>query len=293
MNSLIYRLKNLIEEHNISQAYVCRATGISNTVLSRWLSKTYEGDVQKVCNVIESFIQRESEKYSSKKLDFVMTSVARKVFEVARIAHIDCEIGICYGQAGLGKTQAVKEYAFLNPDVILIEADLGYTTRVLFSEIHKKLDLDGCGMIHGLLEDIISKLKDSSRLIIVDEAEHLPYRALELIRRIHDKANIGILLVGMPKLVANIRGKRGQYEQLYSRIGIAGRLNSLRPEDTETIVNSVIKEDSKIWKSFHEESSGNTRVLTKLLMRSTRVAEINSIPVDSHIVKETAKMLIV
>lgn len=144
-----------------------------------------------------------------------------------------------------------------------------------------------------MLEDIINKLKDSGRLIIVDEAEHLPYRVLELIRRIHDKANIGILLVGMPKLVANLRGKRSQYEQLYSRIGIAGRLNSLRPEDTETIVNSVIKEDAKIWKSFHEESLGNTRVLTKLLMRSTRVAEINSIPVDSHIVKETAKMLIV
>jgi DNA transposition AAA+ family ATPase len=293
MNRLIYRLKNLMEERTLSQAYICRATGLSNTVLSRWLSNTYEGDVQKVCNLIESFLQRESEKYSTRKLDFMMTSVARKVFEVARIAHIDCEIGVCYGQAGLGKTQAVKEYASLNPDVILIEADLGYTTRVLFSEIHKKLGLDGGGMIHSLLEDIIAKLKNSGRLIIVDEAEHLPYRALELIRRIHDKANIGILLVGMPKLVANLRGKRGQYEQLYSRIGVAGRLNTLRPEDTETIVNSVIKEDPKIWKSFHEASLGNTRVLTKLLMRSTRVAQINSVSVDSHIVQETAKMLIV
>jgi DNA transposition AAA+ family ATPase len=282
-----------MEERTLSQAYVCRATGLSNTVLSRWLSNTYEGDVQKVCTLIESFLQRESEKYSTRKLDFVMTSVARKVFEVARIAHIDCEIGVCYGQAGLGKTQSVKEYTSLNPDVILIEADLGYTTRVLFSEIHKKLGLDGGGMIHNLLEDIIAKLKNSGRLIIVDEAEHLPYRALELIRRIHDKAHIGILLVGMPKLVANLRGKRGQYEQLYSRIGVAGRLNTLRPEDTETIVNSVIKEDPKIWKSFHEASLGNTRVLTKLLMRSTRVAQINSVSVDSHIVQETAKMLIV
>jgi len=190
MNRLIYRLKNLMEERTLSQAYICRATGLSNTVLNRWLSNTYEGDVQKVCSIIESFLQRESEKYSTRKLDFVMTSVARKVFEVARIAHIDCEIGVCYGQAGLGKTQAAKEYASLNPDVILIEADLGYTTRVLFSEIHKKLGLDGGGMIHSLLEDIIAKLKNSGRLIIVDEAEHLPYRALELIRRIHDKYNL-------------------------------------------------------------------------------------------------------
>lgn len=293
MNSLIYRLKMLMNERQLSQAYICRATGLSNTVLSRWLSSAYEGDVNKVNNIIESFIQRESEKFCTKKLEFMMTSLAKKIFEVARIAHIDSEICICYGQAGLGKTQAVKEYSSLNPDVVLVEADLGYTTKVLFSEIHKKLGLDGYGMIHSLFEEVVSKVKNSGRLIIIDEAEHLPYKALELLRRIHDKGNIGILLVGMPVLVSNLRGKKGQYEQLYSRIGMAARLNNLLPSDTETIVNSLINQDARIWKSFHEASYGNTRILTKLLMRAKRVAEINQVPIDANIVKETAKMLIV
>jgi DNA transposition AAA+ family ATPase len=74
--------------------------------------------------------------------------------------------------------------------------------------------------------DIIDKLKSSGRLNIIDEAEPLPYKSLELLRRIYDKAQVGILLVGMPRLIMNLKGEKRQYAQLYSRVGIATRLNS-------------------------------------------------------------------
>lgn len=293
MNPLINDLKVLMDAKSMSQTYVSRSLGISNSALCQWLSESYTGNVAKINNAVKSFMEREKEKNAHLQIDFVMTSVAKKIFEVARVAHIDCEIGVCYGQAGLGKTRAVKEYADVNPDVILIEADLGYTTRVLFSELHKKIGLDGYGIIHSLLEDSIQKLKGSGRLIIIDEAEHLPYKALDLLRRIHDKASIGVLLVGMPRLIFNLKGKKGQYEQLYSRIGIAGKLSPLRPEDTENIVNSLIPESHTLWKSYHETSLGNTRILTKLLTRSKRVSEINNKPLNEQIVQETARMLII
>ena len=293
MNTLAAELRLFMKERSVSQATISRSTGISTAALSQWLNGSYTGNTDKIDNSIRRFISREKERFSKKHIDFVMTNIAGKIFEVARIAHIDCEIGLCYGQAGLGKTQAVKEYARLNTDVILIEADPGYTTKVLFSEIHKKLGLDGNGSIHSLAEDIIEKLKYSGRLIIIDEAEHLPYRALDLLRRIHDKASIGMLLVGMPVLLSNLRGKRGQYEQLYSRIGIAGKLTALKPEDTQTIVNSVVSDSDKIWETYHKTSGGNTRVLIKLLTRSIKVAEINRMAVNPEIVRETARMLIV
>ena len=59
-----------------------------------------------------------------------------------------------------------------------------------------------------MMLDIIDKLKSSGRLIIVDEAEHLPYTSLELLRRIYDKAEVGILLVGMPRLMKNLKGDK-------------------------------------------------------------------------------------
>lgn len=288
-------LRSLMEEKGLSLSGVSRALGISPTAMSQWFSDSYNGNVTKIDEAVQSFLRRQKERLKSPKRQtaFVMTSVAQKVFEVARIAHLDEEIGVVYGDAGLGKTEALKEYVKRNPDVILFEADLGCTAKVVFADLHKKVGMDGRGSIHDLFDDLVSKLKDSGRLIIVDEAENLPYRALELLRRVHDKAGIGLLLVGMPRLVSNLRGKKGEYSQLYSRIGIAGKLESLKAHDTQQIVQSILPSSNGIWKAFHEAANGNTRVLGKLLMRSQRVAELNDMPISPDVIRETARMLII
>lgn len=295
MLNLEQQLRNLMDERGLSLSSVSRALGISTAALSQWLSGSYSGNVAKINDSVKGFLERQKERLKApkKSIEFVMTSAAKKVFEVARICHLDGEIGVCYGDAGLGKTDAVKEYARRNSDVILIEADLGYTAKVLFQELHKRLGMDGRGPIHELFDDVVAKLKDSGRLIIIDEAEHLPYRSLELLRRVYDKAGVGIMLVGMPRLIANLRGKKGEYAQLYSRVGVASRLENLKAQDTENIVSSVIPSANGLWKIYHETSYGNTRRLCKLLLRSIRVAEINKMPVSHEIVRETAKMLII
>lgn len=288
-------LAEVMDERGLSLSALARSVGLSPAALSQWLNGKYAGNVTRIEEAVKSFLDRQYEKVKAPKreIEFVMTSVAKKVFEVARICHLDGEIGVVYGDAGLGKTVSVKEYAKRNLDVILIEADLGYTAKVLFEELHKKLGYDGRGTIHAMFEDVVAKLRDSERLIIIDEAEHLPYRALELLRRVHDKSGIGILLVGMPRLIANLRGKRGEYAQLYSRVGIAGRLETLKPADTQEIINSLFPGSNGLWKAFHQACYGNTRTLSKLIFRSIRVAEINGMDVTPEIVKETAKMLII
>ncbi len=295
MSELQIELKNLMEEKGLSLSSVSRALGISLTAMSQWFSNSYSGNVTKIDDGVKSFLARQKErvKRSKKQISFVMTSVAQKVFEVARICHLDEEIGVCYGNAGLGKTEAIKTYSKQNPDVLLFEADLGCTAKVVFAELHKKLGMEGRGSIHDMFDEVVSKLKGSGRLIIVDEAENLPYRALELLRRVHDKAGIGILLVGMPRLISNLRGKKGEYAQLYSRVGIAGKLEGLKPQDTEKIVHSVIPSSNGLWKAFHEASNGNTRVLGKLLLRSQRVAELNNVTISPDVITETARMLII
>jgi len=288
-------LKDLMEKRGISLKAVSRSLGISTATLSQWLNNSYTGNVTKIEEAVKGFIERQMEKHktSVNSIEFVMTSVAKKVFEIARICHIDGEIGVCYGDSGVGKTMAVKEYARRNTDVILVEADLGYTAKVLFAELHRRLGMDGRGTIHDMFEDVVAKLRGSGRLIIVDEAEHLPYRALELLRRVYDKAGVGILLVGMPRLIANLRGKKGEYAQLYSRVGVAAKVEGLKPSDTEEFVKAVMPNSNGVWKAYHEASYGNMRVLCKLLKRSMRVAEINNMAVSPEIVRETAKMLII
>lgn len=295
MANLREDLKGLMEERGKSLSAVSRALGISTAALSQWQSGKYDGNVTKIDDAVRGFLRRQEERLNAPKkvIKFISTSVGEKVFEVARVCHLDSEIGVVYGDAGLGKTESVKEYARRNSDVIFIESDLGITAKILFSELHKKVGMDGRGGLHDLFEDVVARIKDSGRLIIIDEAEHLPYRALELLRRTYDKASVGILLVGMPRLISNLRGKKGEYAQLYSRVGIAGKLDNLKVEDTQEIVASILPSSNGIWKSFHEESFGNARRLCKLLLRSARVAEINKMSVTPEVVRETAKMLII
>ena len=183
-------------------------------------------------------------------------------------------------------------YNIEHSDVILIEADLGYTPKVLFSEIHKKLGFDGVGSIHSMLLDIIGRLKYSGRLIIVDEAEYLPYKALELLRRIYNKAKVGVLLVGMPKLLKNLKGDRGQYTQLYSRVGIVKELAPLTKEDGLEIISSVTPNAKSIYPQISTYCGSNTRVLTKLLVRALRIAKINETELDEDVLNQSLTQLL-
>ncbi|EOF6267776.1 AAA family ATPase, partial [Salmonella enterica] len=74
---------------------------------------------------------------------------------------------------------------------------------------------------HELSEECIQALTGTGWVILVDEAELLPYRALEVLRRIHDRSGVALVLAGMPRLLVNLKGSRGEYAQLYSRVGMA------------------------------------------------------------------------
>ena len=281
--ALVEDLKILLKKKNYSVTSVAKAINLSNATLHLWMNNNYKGNVKKIEDAIAKFLEIEKLREGRIKVDFVKTTVVDDVFDIAKTCHVENEIGVCYGDAGIGKTFAVKKYAIDNTDVILVEADLGYTPKVLFSEIHKKLGFDGCGTIHNMFLDIIDKLKSSGRLIIIDEAEHLPYKSLELLRRIYDKAQVGILLVGMPKLLMNLKGEKKQYAQLYSRVGIATRLNPLIDEDKKAIISSVIQNYKSIYPTISNYCDGNTRVLTKLLVRAIRIAELNSVDVNEDV----------
>ncbi len=289
------QLRELIEKKGLTASAVARSLGISASALSQWLDGKYGGNVERVDRAVKGFLQRWQEKQAlpAHHIPFIMTSVVNKTFEMARFCHLENEIGVLVGPAGVGKTWAVQEYVRQNTDVVLLEVDPGYTASSLFKDLARKLGFLPNGNLHDVFEDVVERLRGSGRLIIIDEAEHLPYRALELLRRVYDKAGIGILLVGMPRLIENLRGRKGEYQQLYSRVGIYANLQKLHIQDAEAIVNQVVPEANGLCRIFYDLSTGNTRVLTKLIKRSLRIAGINDKPLNQEVVMAAARTLII
>ncbi len=284
-------LRDLMDSKNYSLAFVSTATGIAKSSISMWLNGAYKGDNAKLNDKINNFIQRERERSGNDELPIVDISIIKYISEIGRLCHTKGKIGVCVGRAGLGKTVAVKEYTKNALDAILIESDSGYTAKSLLKEIHRRLALSGKGSVYDLMGEVVNKLNQSGRLLIIDEAENLPYRALEITRRIHDKTGVGVLLVGRNILFENLRGFNNQYDQLYSRVKYHKLLDRLLIQDVVKILESA-GQDPKLAETYLQYSDGNTRRLEHLITHSISVAKFNGkAAVDVAVIKQTSKLL--
>ncbi|EAB6033854.1 AAA family ATPase [Salmonella enterica] len=294
---IITQLKDVMDAHGYSQGQVARAIGRSSATMNQYLQGKYNGDIADMEERIGHFLRRVREKQNALRIDerFVSTPTASKGLEVLSYAHLESEICVLFGAAGLGKTMILKEYARRDSNVIFIEADPGFTARTLLEELCSRLRLSKNGNIHALIEVCVEKLKDSGRLLVIDEAELLPYRALEVIRRLHDKAGIGVVLAGMPRLIVNLKGKRGEYAQLYSRVALALDLgNALARQDFDQIALDLMPEaeDQKVSDALYEQSKGNARRLFKMARGVYRMCDISKKDVTVTAIEKFSEMLI-
>jgi DNA transposition AAA+ family ATPase len=96
----------------------------------------------------------------------------------------------------------------------------------------------------------------------------------------------------MPRLIMNLKGEKRQYAQLYSRVGIATRLNALGDEDKKAIISSILPNYKSVFSTLSDYCAGNTRVLTKLLVRAVRIAEINNMEVNEDVLQASISQII-
>ena len=119
----------------------------------------------------------------------------------------------------------------------------------------------------------------------------MPYRALEITRRIHDKTGVGVLLVGRNILLENLRGYQNQYDQLYSRVKYLKVLDRLHIKDIKKILIAT-GQNPELAEIYLMYSDGNTRRLEHLISHSISLAKFNGTDeVDETVIKATSKML--
>jgi putative bacteriophage DNA transposition protein B len=297
--ALQQKLDEFKAKSGMNQTMLARGIGVSPASISMYLNDTYAekgGKYETIEPKIEAFLEVQESKAQREELvlGFVSTKTTRRISEVMRDAHEAGDTVVIYGQAGLGKTQAVKNYCEKNPAAILIEANPSFTALVLMRKLAAAAKVSTVGSLNDLFESVSDRLRDSGRLIVVDEAENLPLRALEIIRRLHDDTGCGLVLSGMPRLVANLRGKHGELVQLYSRVSVALNLGDSMPdEELEQIARAAMPEaDDETIAELVKHSNGNTRRMSKLMRGAVRTANKNGIKMQSGIVKKYSSLII-
>ncbi|KGT95331.1 XRE family transcriptional regulator [Erwinia typographi] len=301
------KLIQLLEGSGYTQKKVATKTGLSTAVISQYLKGTYNGNIGNVETSLAGLINREEERAKRREVKetYVPTRLAGLATGLIDNTHMDGDIGVIYGPAGMGKSMVLKQYVALNKGAILIEADPGYTAKVLLQELCSRLGVRKTGNIHDLSEECIQALTGTGWVLLIDEAELLPYRALEVLRRIHDRSGVAIVLAGMPRLLINLKGSRGEFAQLYSRVGMALDLEAHKVktevDDFNAILGSLLPVESNghsaltvpgVAEAFLKYSKGNYRRMFKLARGVVRASGINNQGVSVKLIESYAQMLI-
>lgn len=189
--SIATKLNEFLDAFNISASSFAKAIGVSAATISQIRSENYKGDVKSVSEKIEKYINNfakpspKDEIYQSADLN-----TARYIIESAVNER---EMALIYGMAGSGKTTILKEYEKSAPNA-----------RALILFLIAKLKIEAKGDLDARLRTLCAYLKNADKVILIDEAEHLPLRALEDLRRIHDFSGVALILCGTEVLLRNL-----------------------------------------------------------------------------------------
>lgn len=288
----IETLQQYMADNGLSQNQVSAQLGVSSSTVSQYLKGKYQGDVAKVDKAVAELVARHAEKMRDVQSEFVLTPTAKRMLELCGLAHSLKDIYLLIGEAGLGKTMALTVYAKRTSNVVMLEVDPTFSVKVMLTELCALLGVTAGRNNHAMITAIIDKLKGSDKLLIVDEAELLSHKPLEVLRRIHDKSGVGMILSGMPRLRANLRGAKGEYKQLYSRVGCQLDIKNRLPERDINMMSQQALDTDAFGDKLYQVSGGNARRLNKLLRGVKRMSVINNAPVSIEMIERFAQMLI-
>lgn len=285
-------LENYLETNNISQNQFAKKIGLSGALISQYLSGKYAGDIDTLEARIRAFLNRSKEKTINLNFSFIETTSASRMLETIKYAHIEEEINVIVGGAGLGKTYVLQEYAKQNKEVILIYSTPALSVKGLLVNICNQLQLEEKGATPVLFDRIVNKLRGTGRLILIDEAENLTVKGLEILRRIHDFTEVGLVLAGTPELLKNLLGRKKELRQLYSRVGLLCDIGfNLDDEDIAKIATGYLQTDA-LNASLVKFAKGSARRLKKLVKGAVRAANLNKVEVTGKIIEQVSSLLI-
>lgn len=193
------------------------------------------------------------------------------------------KLALVYGDHGLGKSQAIQWWADKN-DAVYVRASQGMTCRWLLTEIAEELGEEPYWCSQEIFTQIESRLREHSKIIIVDEVDYLIEKStIEILRDLHDKTACPIVLVGM----GCVDKKLNRYPHLCDRIYKTLKFEQFNQEDISDILKQLtdlsFSEDAIIYLTTR---TNQFRQLVKLINRIEKLAKTNQIKeIDEYTLK--------
>ena len=285
----------LMQAEGISNSALAREADIGVSTVSSFLPAKYAGDnaeqALKLSRWLTSRRARERTNNAVRRGPrYVVTPTGNAIAAVLEHAQFAPDLSVIVGVPGVGKTTTVRQYANRNANVFVLTAEpTGASPRALLEDLGEAVGVAALGSSgQRVSKAIVRKLRGSSGLIVVDEAQHLSSLSLDQLRTIHDLAEVGVALVGNPAIFARLEGgtNRGQFAQLYSRVGMRVSRKGATKADVDALLDAWELTDKAARDLCHAvaRAGGALRSMTKVLRQAHLRADADGTPVtDEHI----------
>lgn len=285
MNNLQEKLQEYKKANHLTQTAIAKELNVAGSALNAWEKGTYKGDNNKLSELVSQFldrVERRSIETQSIKMDFdfVETSIFDTIYEAVKVSDAYRQIRVIVGDSGVGKTKALKYISDHRKNSIYVPVYKGIRKNRFLDKLCEAAKIPGGGSFDTKFELLVKNL-EGDRMIIVDEAEHLPIDAVDALRRINDFTGCCIILAGLPIFLDRL-AKYPEYTYIFNRMAIPIRLKRLKENDTENLVKTMIPAACQItaaeWAGFSNNLGRNLKTIAQ---ESLRVAKLNNIALSN------------
>ena len=268
-------VKKWLAEHDKSNAWLGKKASIPNGTLSQILSAKYVSSPTKQLNQLLSVLQVEESRLSDGPLGYVDTTVHKLMRVVFDRTRKNRNFGVFSGYVGVGKTSFCKHYKTSQPMTLLVESNPNMTVGVLLDELLNLLNVPIPTGLDRKFREVVRVLSGTNYLLLVDEAERLSAHALEYLRRIRDKAEVGVCLVGTEKLTQLLKAAHGKFDQVRSRVGMWPKtVERITRNDADELARAALADalgdggaiEDDVLDALWAYSEGSARVLIEAMI---------------------------
>lgn len=220
--------------------------GVPSSIISQLRKGTYKGDIEKQYERIRAYFETKAsaaETYT--EVEYAPTTISEVVYKTLENVKIKGGFAFVTGDAGIGKTKAIRKYISDNPlnSVMITINPCTKSTKAVLKLLALELGLPLMQSRDDLWMTIASKLHDGM-VIAVDEAQLLTYGSIETLRAFADHFSergqtLGVAMVGNDGIREKIEGRsREQYRQVNNRAWQRQQLRTLdvRYSDMEKLI---------------------------------------------------------
>lgn len=196
--------------------------GVSSATVSKVLSGDWDTISDDMWRSIASQVGHETNGWQ-----IAETRAYKRMAFLLNNAKTDSLVMAVTGDAGCGKTEAIKNYTAATKNVYHLCCSEYWNRRTFMGKLLQCMGVDYTGStVSDMMDDIIDNLKRKERpLIVLDEADKLTdqvfYFFISLYNQLED--HCGIILCATnyleKRIKKGLRTKRKGYEEIYSRMG--------------------------------------------------------------------------